>query len=117
MTAETVVSWLERPDSGNGYLLVHLTVGMSTFEKEYETTVGSAREYLARADDLDGFLFAAAEGEDLNATIGRNDASQNTLWLDQLLGVLILGIANTHDVHPAEVGHMAIEFAMEHMDG
>lgn len=89
---------------------------MSSYLKEYRTTVSSAQDYLARADELDGFLFAAAENEDLNATIGTNDASGNTLWLDQLLGVLILGIANTHDVHPAEIGHMAIEFAIEHMD-
>lgn len=49
--------------------------------------------------------------------MGGNDASGNTLWLDQLLGILILGIANTHDVHPAEIGHMAVDFALEHVDG
>lgn len=90
---------------------------MSTFETVYETTVGNAREYLARVADLDGFLFDAAEGGDCNATIGRNDASGTTPWLDQLLGVLVPGIADTHDVHPAETGHMAIDFALEHVDG
>lgn len=89
---------------------------MSSYVKEYQMTVESAQDYLVRADELDGFLFAVAEGEDLNATIGKNDQSGNTLWLDQLLGVLLLGIATTHDVHPAEVGHMAIQFALEHMD-
>jgi hypothetical protein len=89
---------------------------VDSFVKEYQITVESARDYLARADELDGFLFAAAEGEDLNATIGKNDESENTLWLDRLLGVLILGIANTHDIHPAQIGHMATRFAIEHMD-
>ncbi|PAU85573.1 hypothetical protein CK500_02590 [Halorubrum salipaludis] len=78
-------------------------------------TVESDREYLSRADALDGFLFAVAEGDDLNATIGGNDGSEHALWLDDLLGVLILEIARTHDVDPAHIGHMAVRFALEHM--
>ncbi len=31
--------------------------------------------------------------------------------------MIILGIADTHDVHPAVLGHMAVAFAMEHWEG
>lgn len=90
---------------------------ISTFEQESETTDGNAREYLARADDLDGFPFAVAESEDLDATIGRSDAPGNTLWLDQLRVVLVPGVADARGVHPAETGHVAIESALVHVDG
>jgi hypothetical protein len=90
---------------------------MSSYVKQYEVTVDTAREYLARADELDGFVFAVAEGDDLNATIGWNEESENDLWLDRLVGVLLMGIANTHDFDPAEIAEMAVEFAREHMDG
>jgi hypothetical protein len=90
---------------------------MATNISEYESTVETVQEYLARAGELDGFIFAVGEGEDLNASIGRNEGSENTLWLDDLLGMIILGVANTHDVHPAVLGHMAVEFAMEHWEG
>ncbi|WP_276260195.1 hypothetical protein [Haloglomus litoreum] len=82
----------------------------------YETSVTTARENLERAGDLDAFLFAVSEDGDLNATIGTNESGAGAVPLEELVGIALLLLARSHDIHPAVLAHGAAEFAIENYD-
>jgi hypothetical protein len=88
----------------------------SELTNEYRTSVANAREYLDNAESLDAFLFAVSTEGDLNATMGWNDTTEPEVALDELVGITILLLAQTHDVHPAILGHGATEFAIENWE-
>lgn len=85
-------------------------------DREYASLVAKANAHLENAEALDAFVFATSENGDANALIGYNDDRASDVNLDALIGILILLGAQAHDIHPAVLGHLATDLAVENYE-
>lgn len=82
----------------------------------YEESVRQALDLLEDAGELDGFVFAASAGDDVTGTLGTNPEAAGEGDVTARLGMLLLAVAETRDVHPAVVGYRSTRWAVEQQD-